>query len=166
MTFLKMVEFIRKKSKVRRIIVMGLDNAGKSSVLNAIFHFDTTVSPTFGYRIYNSNHNNNELVIMDIGGQTSFQDHWSNYFEKVDGVLFIFDCSDNRDFSSYLKPLLRLDVPVAIASNKTDLNCNVSAENRIKLCVEPENRVKLFETSIFDVKSIEKVFDWLLSHSC
>lgn len=166
MTFQKMVASVKKNLRCCKILIMGPDNSGKSSLLNSLLNLDATISPTFGYKIHNLDYKGTNLSILDIGGQTSFKAHWSNYFEKISGIIFIFDCSDDRDFSDYLNTIIGLDVPIAILANKIDLNENFSIEKRLKLEKDTsKNRIKIFKTSIFDKPSLEIPFDWIVNQS-
>jgi small GTP-binding protein len=161
MPFQKMVNAMKKKSGSSKLLVVGLDNAGKTSVLNVLFGVKNIASPTFGYKIHALRHKNSNLTIVDIGGQSSFKRYWPNHFEHADGVLFVFDCSDGRDFSGYLQSVLELDVPVCIMANKTDLN-PLFAADQLSISVSYARSTRLFKTSVLDEQSIACGFEWLL----
>lgn len=155
---------MKKKSGSLKFLVLGLDNAGKTTVLNALFGIKSPVSPTFGYRIHALRHRNSNLTIVDIGGQSSFRRYWPNHFENADGVFFVFDCSDNRDFSGYLQSALELDVPMCIMANKTDLNPLFTAD-QLSIPVKNAKNIRLFRTSILDEQSIVCGLEWLLDRT-
>ncbi|ELA41701.1 small GTP-binding protein domain protein [Vittaforma corneae ATCC 50505] len=94
MTFQKIVDYIKKKQKNLKILVMGLDNAGKTAIINSYFKLRLDSAPTFGYKIHSILYKDYKLNIVDIGGQYCFREYWSNYFERTDGILFIIDCTD------------------------------------------------------------------------
>lgn len=162
MSFSKMVKCINNGSKNIKILVMGLDNAGKTSVLSKYLNLDMIVAPTFGYKIYNKNTENYNMSILDIGGQSSFKRFWSNYFEKADGVVFIVDCSDHRSFTDYLDELLKLEIPTAVLFNKTDLNTSFDLENGILDSFNEYKNVKCFKTSAVKGFGINEGFDWIV----
>lgn len=157
-----MVNAMKKKSGSLKLLVVGLDNAGKTTILGTLFGAQDLVAPTFGYRIHALRYKGSSLVIVDIGGQSSFKRYWPNHFESADGVLFVFDCSDNRDFSEYLQSVLEMGVPVCIMANKTDLNPSFSAD-QVRVPASHASDIKLFETSVLDAQSIARGFEWLLS---
>ena len=52
MGLLKLLQSLKKKDKEARILVLGLDNAGKTTILKALSEEDiTTIMPTQGFNI-------------------------------------------------------------------------------------------------------------------
>lgn len=151
---------MKKRSESWKILVMGPDNAGKTTILGILLGKEGIASPTFGYRIHALGLGGRVLTIVDIGGQTSFRRYWPSHFESVDGVLFVFDCSDSRDFSSYLESVVELNVPVCVMANKTDLNPQFVCDYPVRKC--SSESIRLFGTSILDRQSIVCGFQWLL----
>lgn len=92
-----LLTIIRKqklKDKDLRIIVLGLDNAGKSTVVHSILGNpeETKISPTLGFEIHSMQHKGFNLNFWDIGGQESIRAFWFNYFfDKFDCILFVID---------------------------------------------------------------------------
>lgn len=160
MSFQKMVNAMKRRSGSWKILLVGLDNAGKTTILNALLGTECMVPPTFGYRIHALELGSRVLTIVDIGGQTSFKRYWPSHFESIDGVLFVFDCSDNRDFSEYLQSVLELSVPVCIMANKIDLNPLFAGDSPVPEGSVPD--IKLFRTSALDKQSVMCGFQWLL----
>ncbi len=162
MTFQKMVDYIKVKQKSLKVVVMGLDNAGKTSILASLFGITDECAPTFGYKTHSVQYDEFKINLLDIGGQSCFREYWSNYFEKTNGVLFVVDCTDCRGFSDYLNELIALQVPVCILINKIDLNPGFCIED-IKEKAVGLNDIGVFPTTIHDYKSIERGFSWLLN---
>lgn len=87
---------IIKKQKILdkelRILVLGLDNAGKTTIVKSILNQDTTtISPTVGFEINPILYNGYNLNIWDVGGQTSLRTFWGNYFAKTDIIIWVVD---------------------------------------------------------------------------
>jgi ADP-ribosylation factor-like protein 3 len=62
-----------KKEDVR-VLVLGLDNSGKTTILKALSNEDiTTTTPTQGFNIKNLTHENIKLNVWDIGGQKALR---------------------------------------------------------------------------------------------
>lgn len=125
MYFTRIVKKIKKEKKLLRILVLGLDNAGKTTILHNIFKKSIDgIGPTFGYQIYNASYKSFGLTVLDIGGQSLFREYWSNYYGKTDGVIFVFDSSDNRSFVEYIGSIrsILIDTSTLIFANKCDLN--------------------------------------------
>ena len=52
-----------------RILVLGLDNAGKTTILKALSNEDiSTITPTHGFNIKNLSHEGYKLNVWDVGG--------------------------------------------------------------------------------------------------
>jgi GTPase SAR1 family protein len=79
-------------------------------------------APTFGYKSHFLIYKSKNLTILDIGGQSCFNKYHSNYFECTDGIIFVIDCSDSRDFTPFLNDILKLKIPICVLINKIDLN--------------------------------------------
>ena len=60
-----------------RILVLGLDNAGKTTILKKLSDEDiTTITPTQGFNIKSLMHDGLKLNVWDIGGQKSIRPYW------------------------------------------------------------------------------------------
>ena len=78
-----------------RIIILGLDNAGKTTIMKKISGEDITeISPTVGFNIQTLEYNGYLLNIWDVGGQKSIRPFWRNYFESTDGIIWVIDSVD------------------------------------------------------------------------
>ncbi|CRG89305.1 ADP-ribosylation factor-like protein 2 [Talaromyces islandicus] len=93
-----MLSILRKarlKDKEMRILMLGLDNAGKTTIVKQIMHEDvTTVSPTLGFIIKTIDFQGYKLNIWDVGGQKTLRSYWRNYFEKTDALIWVVDATD------------------------------------------------------------------------
>ncbi|KAG5961334.1 ADP-ribosylation factor-like protein 2 [Claviceps humidiphila] len=127
-----MLSILRKarlKDKEMRILMLGLDNAGKTTIVKKIMGEDVhTVSPTLGFIIKTIDYDGYKLNIWDVGGQKTLRSYWRNYFEKTDALIWVVDATDRlriQDCKEELHGLLleeRLSgASLLIFSNKTDV---------------------------------------------
>lgn len=94
MVFLTVLKKRQRKESQARVLVLGLDNAGKSSVIaKALNAPQSEVHPTFGFQIESLQYNDLNLNIWDVGGQQSLRPYWHNYFEKTDFLVWVIDAT-------------------------------------------------------------------------
>lgn len=87
---------IIRKQKIKdqeiRILVLGLDNAGKTTIVNSIMGKDIMkVVPTMGFQIHTFPWKGYSISAWDIGGQSSLRSFWGNYFDKLDVIVWVVD---------------------------------------------------------------------------
>lgn len=64
----------KNKKEELRILVLGLDNAGKTTILKSLANEDiSTITPTEGFNIKNLTHDKFKLNVWDIGGQRALR---------------------------------------------------------------------------------------------
>jgi ADP-ribosylation factor-like protein 3 len=99
---MRLLSFIRGISSGKlacdaRILVLGLDNAGKSTILARLSDEEiTTVKPTAGFVIKSLKQGNLRINVWDVGGQKSIRSYWRNYFADTDALVYVIDSSDRR----------------------------------------------------------------------
>lgn len=83
------------------LLVIGLDNSGKSTLTAAINgDLDPFVVPTVGFaapvkkRMFDV-----DLVFYDLGGGARIRGVWPNYFADVHGVVYVVDAADGGRLS-------------------------------------------------------------------
>merc|ERR1712050_813811 len=129
MGLLSILKKMKTNEKEARILMLGLDNAGKTTILKKLSEEDIThIMPTQGFNIKSLQHEGFKLNVWDIGGQKTIRPFWSNYFESSDALVYVIDSSDKRrleESGQELKELLAEDklagIPLLIFANKQDL---------------------------------------------
>mmetsp|Transcript_57258 Transcript_57258/g.105823 ORF Transcript_57258/g.105823 Transcript_57258/m.105823 type:complete len:181 (-) Transcript_57258:76-618(-) len=129
MGLLSILKKMKKDEKEARILMLGLDNAGKTTILKKLSEEDIThVMPTQGFNIKSILHEGIKLNVWDIGGQKTIRPYWGNYFESSDALVYVIDSSDRRrleETGTELRELLAEDklggIPLLIFANKQDL---------------------------------------------
>ena len=91
MGLLSLLKKLRKGNNEAKLVVLGLDNAGKTTILKTLSNESiTNISSTQGFNVKSLSHENFKLNVWDIGGQKSIRTYWQNYLQNLDGlVLFI-----------------------------------------------------------------------------
>ncbi|TVY46587.1 ADP-ribosylation factor-like protein [Lachnellula occidentalis] len=135
-----MLSILRKarlKDKEMRILMLGLDNAGKTTIVKKIMGEDVnSVSPTLGFIIKTIDYEGYSHHCRDVGGQKTLRSYWRNYFEKTDALIWVVDATDRlriEDCKEELHGLLQEErlsgASLLVFANKTDVNgCMDEAE--------------------------------------
>ncbi|TFL06974.1 GTP-binding protein [Pterulicium gracile] len=129
MGLLTIIRKQRQKEKEMRILFLGLDNAGKTTIVKKLSGEDiSTTSPTLGFNINTLIHLNYTLHIWDVGGQRTIRPYWRNYFEQTDALVWVVDSSDRmrtgdceRELHSLLKEDRLAGASLLIFANKQDV---------------------------------------------
>jgi ADP-ribosylation factor 1/2 len=80
-----------------RILMVGLDNAGKTTVLYKLKLGEVvTTTPTIGFNVESIVYKNISFTVWDVGGQTKIRALWQHYFENTDAVIYVVDSSDGQ----------------------------------------------------------------------
>ena len=129
MGLLTLLRKIKTKEKELRLLILGLDNAGKTTIVKK-FNGDPIdeISPTLGFNIFTLEFLGYKLNIWDVGGQKTIRSYWRNYFEATDGLVWVVDSTDRKrlqDCKDELAVLLKEDrlagATLLVFANKQDL---------------------------------------------
>lgn len=125
-------------SKEARILILGLDNSGKTTILYKLHSPDRMVSniPTIGFNVEQITVKNLNFQVWDLGGQTNIRPYWRCYYPNTNGIVFVIDSNDTQRLSIARSELMNIlaeeelqNVPILIFANKQDLpNAINSAE--------------------------------------
>lgn len=151
-----------KSSKVQeaRILLLGLDSAGKSTLLYKLKLVKGIVTmPTIGFNVEMIELEKGlSLTVWDVGGQEKMRAAWDFYCENTDGLLYVVDSTDKerieqskREFEHILKNEHINHVPVVLLANKQDVPGALTAEDI---------------TRMFKVKKLCSDRDWYVQPCC
>ncbi|KAK5659215.1 hypothetical protein OQA88_1306 [Cercophora sp. LCS_1] len=120
--------WLRLKDKRAKLLFLGLDNAGKSTLLHQIAYgrlasHNPTVHPTSeeaksGKIVFN---------MFDLGGHQQARRLWRDYFFDANAIMFLVDAKDRERFPearvelhAFLAMKELENVPLAVMGNKID----------------------------------------------
>ncbi|KAG5181274.1 ADP-ribosylation factor family [Tribonema minus] len=122
-----------------RIVVVGLDNSGKTTLINNIKPKKAStfeVTPTVGFQVESFAKDNLNFTIFDMSGQSRYRELWGHYYREVQAIIFVLDCTERVRMCVAKEELDELlthpDVsnsctPILIFANKMDLPGALSA---------------------------------------
>ncbi|KAF9925408.1 ADP-ribosylation factor-like protein 5A [Linnemannia zychae] len=80
-----------------KIVIVGLDNAGKTTVLYKLLLNEVVVTtPTIGSNVEEITYKNIKFLMWDIGGQESLRASWKTYYVNTKAVIMVIDSSDKE----------------------------------------------------------------------
>ena len=174
MGLLQLVRKLKKSDKEARILVLGLDNAGKTTILKTLSDEDIAqIVPTKGFNIKNLAHEGFKLTVWDIGGQEALRAYWSNYFNGTDLLVYVIDSSDKKRLAKSGEELQKLleekdlnGVPLLIFANKQDLVSAVPADEiseALSLQDIKDRQWSIVACSAKTKDGLQEGMDWLIS---
>ena len=134
--FSRLLSFLGLKKKSVNVLVVGLDNSGKTSILNHLKNDQSvdSVVPTVGLNIEKLSLKHVSVTAFDMSGQGRYRSLWEKYYKGVDGIIFVVDSTDTLrmvvakdELDTMLKhPDLTDNIPILFFANKIDLEDSMS----------------------------------------
>ncbi|CAZ82403.1 unnamed protein product [Tuber melanosporum] len=164
----------RLKDQEMRVLMLGLDNAGKTTIVKHVMGEDVrTVSPTLGFIIKTIDYKGYvQSGMWDVGGQKTLRSYWRNYFEKTDSLIWVVDATDRfrlGDCRTELHGLLQeerlLGASLLVFANKTDVSgCMAEPEitQGLNLNDIKTHKWAIFSCSAITGKNISEGLDWVV----
>ncbi|KAG2383702.1 hypothetical protein C9374_004373 [Naegleria lovaniensis] len=109
--------------KHSKIVILGLDNAGKTATLYKIgLNENVTTVPTVGFNCETIQYNNVRMLIFDLGGQAKIRQVWQHYLENTDAIIYVVDSADptNKQDLSEALPASQIAEELNLKSIKQD----------------------------------------------
>ena len=179
MGLLSIIRKAKAKEGELRILMLGLDNAGKTTCVKKFCDKDTsTISPTLGFQICPLQFRGLTLNIWDIGGQQTLRSFWRNYFESTDGIIWVVDSNDVGRLETCRDELhkILLEERLAGASlliflNKVDIvtalpACEIEKILDIAAIRAQKRHVQLVRCSAMTGEGLLTGVDWIVSDIC
>eukprot|EP00002_Diphylleia_rotans_P020899 TRINITY_DN4065_c0_g1_i1.p1 TRINITY_DN4065_c0_g1~~TRINITY_DN4065_c0_g1_i1.p1 ORF type:complete len:111 (+),score=20.93 TRINITY_DN4065_c0_g1_i1:212-544(+) len=78
-----------------RIVMLGLDAAGKTTVLYSLKLGERVVTiPTIGFNVETIQYKKLNFTVWDVGGQDRIRRLWNHYYDGTQGLIFVLDSHD------------------------------------------------------------------------
>nr|XP_028558569.1 putative ADP-ribosylation factor-like protein 5C isoform X2 [Podarcis muralis] len=121
-------------SREHKVIIIGLDNAGKTTILyqflmNEVVH----TSPTIGSNVEEIVLRKTHFLMWDIGGQETLRSTWHTYYSNTEFVILVIDSTDRERLTVSKEELYKMlahedlrNAAVLIYANKQDVKNSMS----------------------------------------
>ncbi|XP_068147634.1 ADP-ribosylation factor-like protein 6 [Drosophila tropicalis] len=133
-----LTDLIKIKKDKMTILVLGLNNSGKSTIIN---HFkksneqNAIMVPTVGFMIEQFYSMGVNIKAIDMSGATRYRNLWEHQFKNCQGIIYVIDSSDRMRFVVIKDELdlvlqhpdLSRSVPILFYGNKSDLEDSLSS---------------------------------------
>jgi len=128
--------------KDMRILMVGLDAAGKTTILYKLKLGEVVVTiPTIGFNVETVEYKNINFTVWDVGGQDKIRPLWRHYFQNTQGLIFVVDSNDRERIQEAREELDKMlneeelrNSALLVFANKQDLpNAMTVAELTDKL---------------------------------
>ena len=120
---------IKLNKKESAILLLGLDNSGKTTLLFLLIGENNENSrPTPGCNGKSCQISDNTIYLYDLGGLKAIREYWKYYYDNVDALIYVIDIIDEKRFDesreclqNTLKDEKLNNLPLLIFCNKCDL---------------------------------------------
>lgn len=152
--------------KAKQALVLGLDGAGKTSLLHcfATGTLEQDVTPTQGFNAVSINREDLQIEFLEIGGTENLRAYWKRYMPKALLLVFVVDSSKPDHFNeaqNHLHDLLVTDphLPLMVLAHKQDLPgaCSITEVHEALGLAEVGDERKLFLIGTYVKKGDQEV---------
>lgn len=153
--------FSSHKADPVRVCMLGLDAAGKTTVLQMMKVGKTSsrTIPTIGFNVETVKPCKGlTLTIWDVGGQDKIRQLWKHYYTTTEGIIFVVDSADKSRFGEAMSELHAIiqeedmrKVPIVVLANKQDL---------------PDAIDKAELTSVLELDQLPPEHQWHVENCC
>ncbi|XP_055527851.1 ADP-ribosylation factor-like protein 6 [Wyeomyia smithii] len=137
--FDKLANILKIKKEQINILVVGLNNSGKSTIVNHFKNPDersSIIVPTVGFSVERFQNQGVFFTAFDMSGATRYRSLWEHHFKSCQGIVFVIDSSDRMRLvvvKDELEILLQHPdianrrVPILFFANKMDCSDALSS---------------------------------------
>ncbi|OWF48770.1 ADP-ribosylation factor-like protein 6 [Mizuhopecten yessoensis] len=173
----RLAEIMGFKKKEANLLVIGLDNSGKTTIIDQLKPEDKRsrdVAPTVGFTVDRFKNNSLQFTAFDMSGQGRYRNLWEHYFKNCDGIIFVLDSSDKLrmavakdELDQALKheDIMKRRIPILFFANKMDLRESMTSV-RCSMVMELEKSIRdkpwhICSSNAKTGEGLHEGFEWL-----
>jgi len=167
------------KQKPRKLLIVGLDNSGKSTIINFLKprkEKKKDVQATVGFQTESFlwKKHNVKFTAFDMSGQGRYRNLWEYYYQDVEAIIFVVDAADTvrmcvvkDELDSLLGHKYNKDrpIPILFLANKMDMQESASATEVAKMLqlsvIMKERPFHITSTNALTGSGIDEGMEWL-----
>ncbi|CAH1393742.1 unnamed protein product [Nezara viridula] len=179
--FNKLSNFFGIKKKSVKVIMIGLNNSGKSTIVSLLKNDSEKspeIIPTIGLNVEHFKYQNVFFTAFDMSGQGRYRYLWERYYRNCDGIIFVVDSSDRLRLAVAKEELYLLlqhpdvagrKLPILFLANKMDVR---EALSSVKIATAfGLDRIKdkpwhIFSTNALTGEGLQEGVEWLTEQLC
>ncbi|XP_062258958.1 ADP-ribosylation factor-like protein 6 isoform X4 [Platichthys flesus] len=135
----KLSGWLGLKKKEVNVLCLGLDNSGKTTIINQLKPANTQaqeIVPTIGFNIEKFKSSSLSFTVFDMSGQSRYRNLWEHYYKESHAIIFVIDSGDKlrmvvakEELDIFLnhEDIRSKRIPVLFFANKTDLRDAMSS---------------------------------------
>mgnify|MGYP001171286248 FL=1 len=160
-------------SKELKVIMCGLDNAGKTTILYKLkLGKVVTTSPTVGFNVETVSYKNVNFTVWDVGGQDSIRPLWKHYYRNCESLIFVIDSTDQERLDVAKETMNRIlndvdmkDSELLVLANKQDIKDQcmsiATISDRLGLKALTNRKWHIQATCALSGKGLYEGLEWL-----
>jgi small GTP-binding protein len=163
---------LQKKNLPIRLLLLGLDSAGKTTLLYHMIRKDEKTEPTLGFNVETATIKGQDYTIWDVSGQDKLRPYWRHYYRGSSGIIFLVDSADQGRINLAKQEITRVlsedelqHVVILVLANKQDMpNCLNAQEVESALNMQNiagSRPYKVFPANCIKQDGLDAAFAWL-----
>jgi len=165
-----------------QVLILGVDRAGKTTILEQIKAVFTgreplaanKIAPTVGLNIGRLQVRRAKLIFWDLGGQSSLRAIWEKYYSEAHGLIYVVDSADPsrvEEARAVLQQLLShpdlAGIPVLLLANKQDAPTaltphEIEASFALQQILDSTQPRQVFGTAAVTGEGVKESISWLV----
>eukprot|EP00826_Nyctotherus_ovalis_P032379 TRINITY_DN2608_c0_g3_i1.p1 TRINITY_DN2608_c0_g3~~TRINITY_DN2608_c0_g3_i1.p1 ORF type:complete len:175 (+),score=28.43 TRINITY_DN2608_c0_g3_i1:82-606(+) len=162
------------ESRKKKIVIIGLDNAGKTTLINSLKSSKVTdIVPTVSCSTEHFEKNKINFTVFDMSGHSEYRFLWEKYYSGCNAVIFVVDSGDSTRMHLVKNELQRLlahptilakGMPILFYANKMDLE-SAYAEEEVAKVLDldgiKDRPWNIFASNALTYQGVEEGINWL-----
>ena len=159
-----------------KVLFIGLDGAGKTSIIAKLKGLESgersEIFPTAFLNCARVTFNNKKFNCIEVSGLKRYRKVWKNFYNEVDGIIFVIDGTDVgrmhliKGLINDLDNNLEKNIPVVFMVNKQDIVDKSLNVEQVKNIIEIDRMATDFNWHIvksvsYTGEGINEAFDYI-----